>query len=294
MRRFGRNTQHPRQGIQRRLGAAAFRWTVLAFAWAGGLESASAAFEELAADARTAAMGSVSIASRGPESVLLNPAGIGGEGSGSACFSSALPYGLKELAIHAFCAASSSRLGGLGLAVSTSGQTVYRETTFAVGWSTRFDGRVAAGVALRTLNLRIDRFGSWTGWALDAAVRIPLGGRWTFGFSGTNLNQACVEKRSPVPQTTCIGLLHVPFRNLILAAEIEKDARYPAGFHGGIEWTPFPGLALRWGFGLGPAQFAFGFGLDRNRFGLDYACAVHPVLGATQQATVRFHFRAGR
>jgi hypothetical protein len=294
MIRFEGNTIVNRRGILPRYGTAVFRRFVFVFAWAVGFTCARAAFEELAPDARTAAMGAAFIASLGPESVLSNPAGIGGGDPGSACFSSAVPYGLKELSVHSLCAAFSSRLGGIGLAVSTSGRTVYRETTVAAGWSMRFDGRVAAGIALRILNLRIDRYGSWTGCAIDAAVRIPLNERWTVGFSGTNINQARVEKQSPVPQTTRIGLLHAPAGNLILAAEIEKDARYPAGFHGGIEWKPLPGLALRWGFGRGPAQAAFGFGLTRRRLGLDYACSVHPVLGATHQASIRFHFRAGK
>jgi hypothetical protein len=257
--------------------------------WAVGFQCASAAFEELASDARIAALGPVFIAARGPESVLLNPAGAGEIPSASACFSWALPYGLKELAVHSCCAAFPSRMGSLGLAFSTCGRSLYRENTIAAAWSARFDGRISVGVALRALNLHIDRFGSWTGVAMDAAARISLGDRWTFGFSGTDLNQACVEKRSPVPQVTRVGVVHVPVKNVILAAEIEKDFRYPAGFRGGLEWTPFPAFALRSGFSRAPAQFACGFGLAWNGLGLDYACTVHPVLGATHQATIRFY-----
>jgi len=281
-------------GMKRHQRSRAFRRAVIAFACAGGFSCASAAFEEIALDARSAAMGSISLASLGPESVLFNPSGIGGGGSGSACFSSAVPYGLQELSIRSFCAAAPMGPGNFGLAVSTYGRAVYRETTLAAGWSARFSGRVDAGVASRALNLHIDRYGSWTGWALDAAIRVPLGDRWTIGFSGTNLNQACVERRSPVPQTARIGVLHVPAGGLLFAVEIEKDARYPAVFHAGVEWTPLPGLALRWGFCRGPAQVAFGFGLDRRRFGLDYACTVHPALGATHQAAVRLRFTGGK
>jgi hypothetical protein len=295
MRRSETEAARIRLKIHPLRGTAAFRTAALAsvLAWAGGFGRASAAFEEVTLDARAAAMGSVSIASFGPESVFFNPAGIGGGGSGSVCFSSAVPFGLKELSVHAVFAEAASRAGSFGLAVSTFGQSAYRETAFAAGWRARFGGRVDVGIASRTLNLRIGRYGSWTGWALDVAVRVPLGERWAFGFSGTNINQACVESRSPVPQTARIGLIHEHAGGLTLAAEIEKDARYPAEFHAGTEWKPVAGLALRWGIGRGPAQFSFGFGLARRRFGLDYACTVHPVLGATHRASIRLHFRGG-
>ncbi len=274
--------------IPRRLENAAFHWMTAACVWAAGFRGAAAAFEELATDARTAAMGAAFIASRGPGSALLNPAGIGEPASASVCFSSAVPFGLGELAVHSCCGSVPSRLGSLGLALSTCGRSPYRENTVAAAWSVRFEGRILAGIALRGLNLRIDRFGSWTGVALDASARISLGDRWTFGFSGTDLNQARVEKCSPVPQVTRIGFVHVPAKGVSLAAEIEKDFRYPAGFRGGFEWIPFPGFALRSGFSRAPAQFACGFGIAWNGFGLDYACTVHPVLGSTHQATIRF------
>jgi len=287
MRRIDQSGTIPSCRTARRLKHAAFRWTAAACVWAAGFQHTSAAFEELAHDARTASLGPVFTASRGPESVLLNPAGTAGLASASACFSSAVPFGLKELAVHSFCAAFPLRMGSLGLALSTCGCSLYRESTFAAAWSVRFDGRIDAGIALRSLNLKIERFGSWTGAAVDAAVRISLGDRWSFGFSGTGLNQAAVEAYSPVPQVTRVGVLHVPAENVVLAAEIEKDFRFPAAFHGGLEWTPFPGFSLRCGFGRSPAQFACGFGLGWKGFGMDYACTLHPVLGTTHQATVR-------
>jgi hypothetical protein len=275
-------------GIRLRPGVPSIGRVPIVLAWAFGFSGAFAAFEEPAQDARTAAMGPVMLVSNGAESVLLDPSGIAGRRPVSAFFSSAVPFGLRELAVFSCGVAISSRLGNLGAAVSTSGRSLYRESTFAAAWSSGFGGRLLAGAAVRLLNLRIDGFGSWTGAALDAAVKIPIADRWTFGMLGTNLNQAAVEIHSPVPQATRIGVAHVPVKNVIIAAEIEKDFRHPAGFKWGIEWAPSSGFALRSGFSRKPSLFTCGFGIGRRGFGLDYACLVHPALGATHLATIRF------
>jgi hypothetical protein len=275
--------------IHRRAGKAAFRRIPFVFAWAIGLSGAFAAFEEPAGDARTTAMGSVMLVSNGAGSVLSYPSGMAGPRPVSAFFSSAVPFGLRELAVFSCGAAVSSKLGNLGAAVSTSGRSLYRESTFAAAWSPGLGERLHAGVALRVLNLRIDGFGSWTGAALDAAVKIQLAYGWTFGFSGTNLNQTSIEIHSPIPQATRIGVTHVPVKNVVFAAEIEKDFRHPAGLRWGVEWARSPGFALRSGFSRKPSLFTCGFGVCGSGFGLDYACSVHPALGATHQATIRFY-----
>jgi hypothetical protein len=276
-------------GFHRCSVMAAPGWMPVVFAWALGISSASAAFEEPAQDARTGAMGSVILVSDGAESVLVNPAGMAGLSAVSAFFSSAAPFGLKELAVFSCGASVATGLGNLGAAASTSGRSLYRENTFAAAWSSGFGGRSQAGFAVRVLNLRIDGFGSWTGAALDAAFKINLADRWTFGISGTNLNQTSVEMHSPVPQATRIGVAHVPVKNMILAAEIEKDFRQPACLRWGFEWAPTAGFALRSGFSRKPSLFTCGFGVGRRGFGLDYACSVHPALGATHRATIRFY-----
>jgi hypothetical protein len=275
-------------GIRRLPGIAPIRRFAVVLAWPIGFSGALAAFEESAPDARTAAMGQVMLVSNGAESVLLDPSGMEGLRPVSVFFSSAVPFGLRELAVLSCGAAVSSKLGNLGAAVSTSGRSLYRENTFAAAWSPGYGGRLQAGVAVRMLNLRIDGFGSWTGAALDAAARFRLADRWTFGMSGTNLNQATIEIHSPIPQATHIGVVHVPVKNVIFAAEIEKDFRHPAGLRWGIEWAPSSGFAFRSGFSRKPSLFTCGFGVCRRGFGLDYACSVHPALGATHQATIRF------
>jgi hypothetical protein len=250
---------------------------------------ALAAFEELSAGARAAGMGSASVADRGPESVFFNPAGMGTVPFASICIFSVLPYGLRELASHSASVVLPSRIGNFGFGVLTYGQTLYRETTFAAGWSTLIGTRIVLGLAARGLNLHIQKYGSWSGWALDAGIQVLLGEKWTFGFAGTDLNQASVAGRnSPLPQTTRIGLRYLLANNATMSLELDKDVRYPVEFRGGIEYCPASLLSLRCGFGRNPSLFSCGFGLNWSRLVLDYACTIHPVLGISHQCSITF------
>lgn len=266
-----------------------FRFLIGLCVLLGIVSSALSAFEELPTSARTASMGSASVADRGPESVFFNPAGMGTVPFASICISTLLPYGLRELATHSASTVLPSRIGNFGFGVMTYGRTLYRETTLSAGWSGRIGKGFVFGVAVRGLGLRIQRYGSWNGCAMDAGIQLLLGKRATFGFAGTDLNQASVQgKDSPLPQTTRMGFRYSPGDGASLSLELDKDVRYPVEFRGGIEYFPASPLGLRCGFGRNPSFFSCGFGLKWNRLALDYAFTIHPVLGISHQCSMTF------
>jgi hypothetical protein len=272
-------------------GTSVFRLcTVISFLM-GAAFTATAAFEEISIGARYAGMGSASVADRGPESLFYTPAGMGSETSPAICFFSVMPYGIKELAAHSASAVVSTRLGNFGFGVLATGQEVYRETTFALGWSRGIGKRFVTGLAVRMLGLRIRKYGSWSGWALDAGIQTLLGERGSFGFAGTNLNGESVgERNSPLPQTTRIGFRYRLAEGLSASFELDKEVPFPVEFRGGIEYHPTHSLNMRFGFGRNPSNFACGFGVNWRRMTLDYACTVHPVLGPSHMGSITFAF----
>jgi hypothetical protein len=255
---------------------------------------ACAAFEEIPAGARSAGLGSSGVAINGPEAMFCHPAGMAASGSPAVFVFTARPFGLKELAYHSACAVIPTRLGNFGLGCLTNGQALYRETTLAVGWAGRLGTRLSFGIVFRGLNLRIQKYGSWNGLALDAGMRILLGEKWQFGFSNTNLNRVELpSSKSPFPQTTRIGLVHVPSKNLIFTIEMDKDVRFEPEFRGGMECSPVSFLNIRCGFGRNPSHFSSGLGLTWKQFAFDYALSMHPVLGTTHQGALTVSFERG-
>lgn len=273
------------------VGMSVFRLCAVISFLMGTACPATAAFEEISIGARYAGMGSASVADRGPESLFFTPAGMGTETSLAICLFSVRPYGIKELAAHSASAVVSTRLGNFGFGVLATGQTVYRETTFALGWSRGIGKRFVAGLAVRMLGLSIQKYGSWSGWALDAGIQTLLGEKWSFGFAGTNLNQESVGGgNSPLPQTTRIGFRYLFDKGLSASFELDKEVPFPVEFRGGIEYHPANPLNLRFGFGRNPSNFACGFGVNWRRLTLDYAFTVHPVLGISHMGSIRFVF----
>jgi hypothetical protein len=272
-------------------GRDIFRLCILIRFLVGTAFPAAAAFEEISIGARFAGMGSASVADRGTESLFFTPAGIGTETSISTSFFFVRPYGIRELAAHSATVVLPTRAGNFGFGMLATGRSVYRETTLALAWSRRIGKRFVPGLAVRMLGLRIEKYGSWNGWTLDAGIQTFIGKKWSFGFACTNLNQETIGTRaSPLPQTTRIGFRYRLDEGLTVLFELDKEAPFPVECRGGIEYRPARALNLRFGFGRNPSYFTCGFGVNWRRMTLDYACTVHPVLGPSHMGSITFAF----
>jgi hypothetical protein len=253
-----------------------------------------AAFDEPPPGAIAAGNGGVRIASSGPEAVLSDPCGIGSESSPAFGASSAFPYGLAELAGHGVALVWPTRLGSVGAGLRASGGDAYRESAVALAWSAARRSAVRFGARLRILSLSIARYGSWTGAAVDASVRVRLDPAWSFGGSAENLNGATPEKGRPPARVLSAGLLFEPAGGWRLSAETEQTEGRPPEWRFGAQASAGPACVFRAGCSRKPSRLAFGLGLRRGFLETDYACTIHPVLGLTHRMDVVFRPRGRR
>jgi hypothetical protein len=180
------------------------------------------------------------------------------------------------------------KIGHWSIAMSSYGREIYRETAVAFGGAVRTGARAWAGILARRLSLRIERYGSWSGWVFDAGLRVALTRSWTMGFSTQNLGQKSMGQGQPLPQVTRASLEVRPSSGFRVCVELDKDVRYPAELRCGMEWSPCRPYRLRAGFSRNPSRFTLGTGLVVGCLWFDYACSFHPVLGETHHVSTTF------
>jgi hypothetical protein len=253
-----------------------------------------AAFDEPPPGAIAAGNGGVRISASGPEAVLSDPCGIGSESSPAFGASSAFPYGLAELACHGAALVWPTRLGSLGAGLRTTGGDAYRESAVALVWSAGLRSAGRFGLRLRYLSLSIARYGSWNGAAVDASVRVRLDPAWSFGGSAENLNGAAPEKGRPPVRVLSAGLLFEPAAGWCLSAETGQTEGRPPEWRFGGQARAGSACVFRAGCSRGPSRLSFGLGLRKGPLETDYACTIHPVLGAIHRMDVVLRPGAGR
>lgn len=246
------------------------------------------AFEHLNMGARPAAMGGAYVGiARGPEGLLVNPAGIAGATSFTGVAFYSRPFGLKELDGSGLSIFYPLRIGGAGVAARRFGRSPYEEHVFSLGAGVIVLPTVYVGAAAHLYHLRIASYGSAVTAGLDVGVLVTVGYNVTWGVTIYNLNRprigACEEH---LPQVLATGVSITPARSVVMTADLHKDVRYPAEVRIGASYRIVEALAVRCGLQSNPGRFSGGIGLWVGLVRVDYAAGYHYDLGLTHSVSV--------
>lgn len=249
-----------------------------------------AAFQNLMPGADCIGMGSVeAVGTLGPECLFSNPSRMGE--NFSMFFSTAWPFGLSPLIYHTTGVTLPLKPVSMGIGFLTFGDDKYHEHTFAIGGAYRVTQKFIAGLSLKMLHLYIERYGTWTGMAIDGGLSTELSKYWTLGIAVNNLFTSKLTPFSvSIASNTRIGLQFQPNQEFIFALELDKNVRYPLELRGGVEWKKIKNLTFRFGFTRNPSSISGGIGYTRKKIRMDYACHFHPVLGISHYGTVTMIF----
>jgi hypothetical protein len=110
-----------------------------------------------------------------------------------------------------------------------------------------------------------------------------------WGMSVRNINAAEIGGSGErLPRSLGLGASYRPVHEVMLAADLLKDVRYPWEVRIGISYTPVEVLAVRVGTCSEPATLHAGAGLRWSGFGFDYAYTHHPELGGMHHLGLSF------
>lgn len=200
------------------------------------------------------------------------------------------PFGLKELSRAAFSYIEPTSIGTFAVSGSRFGFGLYREVDIQLAFSLPISGMFSAGGSLHYYHLGIERYGSAQTVGADIGLVAELSGQLQWGFAAFNVNAPSIgAARERLPQVFSTGLVYFPVPDAAIAADLEKDIRFPVEVHLGMQYRLLDLLSLRVGTIAEPSMFSAGIGLRLSFAGFDYSFTNHSDLGPTHGFSLSIH-----
>lgn len=224
--------------------------------------------------------------------VFYNPSGLGQlKYREFAVFYSPAPFGLTDLSTAAITYAEPFSFGTIGAAFKTYGFELYRENTFTAAFAGDYMERIYFGANVNVYNLSIENYNSATAAGIDIGAMVYIARFLQWGFIGKNITGTKIgESKEKITQVYRTGFTYQPLNYLRIAAECEKDVRYPVSIRGGFEYNVIEYIDLRFGAGSQPTVFTAGIGINYDLFSFDYGFSKSEDLGFTHLGTVSVNF----
>ena len=248
--------------------------------------SAHAAFEFQPIGAHTSGTGDTGVAlAAGAAGAFWNPAALAWGKRLSLFGTYDQPFGIAELATHAFSAGLRIGRHGLGARYTGFGFSLYKEQVFGLVYGLRVFQQLSLGFGVRALQLSTAGMPTQHWVVFDAGIKLRL--RKSV-FLGATVWNAGGRHASLLGQGGTVGMGIAVMPRVVLVADIQKEANFPTGAGIGVIYHIRPQLALRTGAGSRPERLSAGFGVRKNGFAIDYAAVWHTILGITHRASVIF------
>lgn len=224
-------------------------------------------------------------------SVYYNPAGLSKIKNLSAgIYYSPAPFGLNELANGSAVVAKNFSFGGIGFSASTYGFELFRESKISIVYAKNLFSDFAIGFKVTYNSLSIKNYGNDYSIGIDFGILSRLSETFQLGFSAKNINRPTYGiKKEKLSQQFSGGISYKPVQNFLLAAEIEKEVRYPFNFKFGLEYFPVKFFALRAGYNTEPSNYFAGIGIYYSNFNFNYSFISNNYLGFTHSFGIDFN-----
>ena len=250
--------------------------------------STHAAFEFHPIGAHTAGTGDAGVAlAAGASGAFWNPAALTWGKRLSLFGMYDRPFGIAELATHAFSAGLRIGRHGLGARYTEFGFALYKEQVFGLVYGLRVFQKLSLGLGIRALQLSTAGIPTQHWLVFDAGIKLQIR---EGVFLGAAIWNAGGRHTSLLGQSGTVGMGIAIMPQVVLVADIQKEANFPTGAGIGIMYHIHPQLVLRTGAGGRPERLSAGFGLKKSDFAIDYAGVWHTVLGITHRASVTYEY----
>lgn len=205
----------------------------------------------------------------------------------SAVFS--LPFQTLALGHYGLSVTFPARGAGLGIAFSSLGKQLYRETTVSVGAGKTIGKHMSVGFVMNGHEISIQNYGASRTVGVAASVSYDLMENLRWSLLYRNLNSPELGRsREPLPQVVTTLLDFSPLRTLSTVMELQRDLEFHSRYKFGIRWQALEPVTIATGFASHPGQFTAGilFKIRHPASGLSgqigYAVATHPELPISQ------------
>lgn len=199
---------------------------------------------------------------------------------------------VKDLAYAGFAGALPLGNGAIGLSYSNFGYDVYHEGNIGLAYGMKLNKRLSVGVRLNYQSTRIAAhdYGRRGALTADAGLRFQVADKVSLAAHISNPTRTKLSDYADerIPTLLRFGVGYQISEDLLVTGEVEKDIDYDWSLRGGIEYRPAEILYLRLGASNNPGLFAFGLGLNFNKFKFDLAASYHSYLGYSPQVSLTY------
>lgn len=254
--------------------------------------SAQAAFDNCGSSAKTLSLGNASITiTDEPSAVLMNPGAMGFLRHKGFQASLSRLFDLDELSERELYLVFPFKRFSLGAGYFVFGKRdYYQESVFGLAWAYKIKDRFSLGSCLKYMRVSFSsEYEDLSTLSIDIGSTYKFNDKVQLGFVAKNVNQPELVKNSnDVSTNFCFGIIVSPFSEVNLLFDLSHEERYKEQLHLGQEIKLLKNLPLRFGIQTSPARYSLGFGLNSDRFVLDYAYSNHPILGHSHKISSSF------
>ncbi|MGA7162286.1 MAG: hypothetical protein WBZ48_14920 [Bacteroidota bacterium] len=254
------------------------------------LQTVQAGFDRTAQPPSVFGDGASGLFNGNVEPLLLNPSAAASVTSFySSFFYSPSPFDLPQLSCGGMFSVFPFEPFNAGVAVTTTGFSLYREMTATATVAKSFSGVFSAGCNINFDHLAIARYGSAFSLGIDVAASIQVDDDVRWGVSLLNINRPTIgEEKDELPQLYLTGVSCELLSNADVSCALIKDVRYPLSIRTGVRFSPFEAIGLRFGVSSEPSRYFAGVGIHYASISFDYSVATHADLGLTHSIGISF------
>ena len=200
---------------------------------------------------------------------------------------------VKELTQSGFAAALPIKKGTFGIAYSSMGYKLYRESQASLSYGMKLSENVSAGIAFDYLNTKItDVYGQVNAFTGSAGLTAKVTPQIVIATHIYNPFRAKITNynNERVPTIFKFGAQYIFSKQVFIVAEAEKISMQKINIKGGIEYKPSSLIYIRAGGASYPTQASFGVGVNYNGLKIDVSSMYHSILGLSPQIGLSYAF----
>ncbi len=250
---------------------------------------AEASFERTLQPAIVVGRGMSGITLLLPEYYSLNPASFSSvKNFRTSLFYSPSQFELPQLSGSGALAIEHFEFGNVGIAISTFGFSLYRETIGTINYSDVVGNNVSYGINVNVNHLSLERYGTAVALGIDIGASFKVVDDVRIACALLNINRPKFKNDEDLPQQFMVGASYTLFDLTTLTVDAVKDVRYPISLRGGIEISPHASFRVRAGISDSPSRLFGGVSVTYSVFRFDYGIATHQELGASHSIGLSF------
>lgn len=181
----------------------------------------------------------------------------------------------------------------LGASFNRYGIAEYNEIKVGFALAKKFGNKLSIALKGNYHQIKINNYGSTTGFSLDVGGMYELNEQVALGFSLSNPSAqkySSKEIETKIPSRIEIGGCYKASDKILIATTISKDFTSAINVGLGVDYKFLDLISLRGGLTAKPFKHYVGFGLNYKKFMMDMAVESNIHLGYTPQIALAYAF----